>query len=148
MISPLCSLQALEAQKGRVQKLQCQVSECKLQYSRSLHNLEDISESIHEQRRKRRHLQRKLRQLREPGVGEASQLPSFDLDECDLMGEEERAAASGASSSARGSVDLHEEDVEDQVDGVKVRECKLFAKTASSSLGLLSISARRSPPSC
>jgi hypothetical protein len=46
---------ALESQKKRVQELQLKVTQAKAQYSRSLRNLEDISESIHE-RRKLRHL--------------------------------------------------------------------------------------------
>ncbi len=124
---------ALEGQKQRVQGLQRKVSQSKSEYSRSLRNLEVISESIHE-KRKRRLLKRR------PGVGadsasgssveRMSTLPSFDLDECDVNSQAgdddddldgdselgERAAASGASSSARGSVDFGDEgeDVVDQ----------------------------------
>ena len=131
-----------------MQKLQRQVSQSKIQYSRSLRNLEDISESIHEQRRMRKQHSLQQQDLismaksrREPGVGAPSSsslsasekqkmlmspLPSFDLDECDANSDamlEERAAASGASSSARGSVDfqIEEEEEEEEIDGAKGR---------------------------
>ncbi len=143
---PFFCVQALEGQKQRVQKLQRQVSQSKIQYSRSLRNLEDISESIHEQRRMRKQHSLQQQDLismaksrREPGVGAPSSsslsasekqkmlmspLPSFDLDECDANSDamlEERAAASGASSSARGSVDfqIEEEEEEEEIDGAK-----------------------------
>lgn len=69
---------ALVDQKSRVQELQQKISETKAQYAQSLRNLEEISESIHQQRR--------LRMPREPGVGaELNSLPSYDLDECDMV---------------------------------------------------------------
>ncbi|TRY73030.1 hypothetical protein TCAL_01890 [Tigriopus californicus] len=65
-------------QKSRVQELQQKIAETKAQYAQSLRNLEEISESIHQQRR--------LRMPREPGVGaELNSLPSYDLDECDMV---------------------------------------------------------------
>ena len=87
---------ALESQKGRVQVLQRKVSQSKAQYAKSLRNLEDISESIHQRRKLSGQLSQ---QLRHPAVGrEAQRLPSFDLDHCDFYGAEE-----GASSTTSGS---------------------------------------------
>lgn len=88
---------ALESQKKRVQDLQAKVTGAKTQYSKSLRNLEDISESIH--------AKRKLRQLwahnvpaREPGVG--AEL-DFDLDTCDRGST--RSTTSGQSASKASS---------------------------------------------
>ncbi len=59
-----------------MQELQRKVAASKSLYSRSLRNLEAISEAIHQKRR--------IRLPREPGVGaEINSLPSFDLDVCD-----------------------------------------------------------------
>lgn len=62
-------------------------------YAKSLRKLEEISESIHAQRK----FKQKLDQFREPGVGAEEylkSLPSFDLDECC-----ERSTVSGQSCS-------------------------------------------------
>ena len=68
---------ALAGQKARVQETQRRVAASKSLYSRSLRNLEAISEAIHLKR-----ISAKL--PREPGVGaEIVSLPSFDLDVCD-----------------------------------------------------------------
>jgi len=83
----------LEAQKAQVQQLQSKVSIAKAEYAKSLRKLEEISESIHAQRK----LKQKLNQFREPGVGAEEylkSLPSYDLDDC-----YERSTVSGQSSS-------------------------------------------------
>ena len=80
---------ALESQKKRVQHLQEKVSVAKLQYSKSLRNLEEISESIHA-RRKLRHLWSVSD--RQPGVGAELE---FDLDVCDRASS--RSTTSGKS---------------------------------------------------
>ena len=66
------------------------------EYAKSLRKLEEISESIHAQRK----LKQKLNQFREPGVGAEEylkSLPSYDLDDC-----YERSTVSGQSSSRIG----------------------------------------------
>ena len=80
---------ALESQKKRVQHLQEKVSVAKLQYSKSLRNLEEISESIHA-RRKLRHMWSVSD--RQPGVGAELE---FDLDVCDRASS--RSTTSGKS---------------------------------------------------
>ena len=67
-----------------------------VEYAKSLRKLEEISESIHAQRK----LKQKLNQFREPGVGAEEylkSLPSYDLDDC-----YERSTVSGQSSSRIG----------------------------------------------
>ena len=67
------------------------------EYAKSLRKLEEISESIHAQRK----LKQKLNQFREPGVGAEEylkSLPSYDLDDC-----YERSTVSGQSSSRIGT---------------------------------------------
>lgn len=85
---------ALESQKHRVQQLQSKVTSTKALYAKSLRNLEEISESIH--------AQRKLRLPREPGVGaELDSLPSFDLDKHSVFSsatQSSRNSLSGAAS--------------------------------------------------
>lgn len=83
----------LEAQKTQVQTLQAKVSTAKSDYAKSLRKLEEISESIHAQRK----FKQTLQTLREPGVGaEILQiLPTYDLDEC----YDRSSLVSGKSSS-------------------------------------------------
>lgn len=84
--------QALESQKSLVQELQSKVVKRKSLYAQSLRNLEEISESIH--------AQRKLRLGREPGVGaELTSIPSFDLDLCDLASLPSSSGGQGCQSS-------------------------------------------------
>jgi len=89
---------ALEGQKAQVQILQTKVSTAKADYAKSLRKLEEISESIHAQRK----FKRKMSFLRVPGVGaefdvddNMAPLPNFDLDECYDRG----SVISGKSSS-------------------------------------------------
>eukprot|EP00095_Tigriopus_kingsejongensis_P007357 maker-scaffold706_size108852-snap-gene-0.14 protein:Tk07357 transcript:maker-scaffold706_size108852-snap-gene-0.14-mRNA-1 annotation:"hypothetical protein DAPPUDRAFT_48825" len=90
---------ALADQKSKVQELQRKISGTKAQYAQSLRNLEDISESIHEQR--------KLREPREPGVGaELNSLPSFDLDECDMVSMQSGDTQSTQDEKSFGSDDI------------------------------------------
>lgn len=85
---------ALESQKKRVQDLQEKVTQAKALYSKSLRNLEDISESIHA-RRKLRHLwSHPSISDREPGVGAELE---YDLDVCDRASS--RSTTSGKSGS-------------------------------------------------
>jgi hypothetical protein len=85
---------ALESQKKRVQDLQEKVSQAKAEYSKSLRNLEEISESIHA-RRKLRHLwSHPSISDREPGVGAELE---FDLDACDRASS--RSTTSGKSGT-------------------------------------------------
>jgi len=90
----------LEAQKEQVQILQKKVSTAKADYARSLRMLEEISESIHAQRK----FKRKMNLLREPGVGAEFELNEnmssidFDLDEIYDRG----SVVSGKSSSLGG----------------------------------------------
>lgn len=82
----------LESQKLQVQTLQSQVKVSKEHYAECLKRLEEISESIHDQRRKK-----KLTQLREPGVG-----AEIDLklpDNFDVEGFDRGSVVSGKSSS-------------------------------------------------
>jgi len=79
------------------------VSLSKSLYARSLHNLEEISESIHEQRATKNASSSASNRLsRQPGVGaELTSLPSFDLDECDVVvgasSEDSSSVATGGS---------------------------------------------------
>lgn len=72
------------------------MSTAKAEYAKSLRKLEEISESIHAQRK----FKKQLSLLREPGVGqdENPSLPSFDLDDCYDRG----SVVSGKSSSLNG----------------------------------------------
>lgn len=108
----------LEAQKEQVQQLQSKVSIAKADYAKSLRKLEEISESIHAQRK----FKQKMDQFREPGVGaeeHLKSLPSFDLDECC-----ERSTVSGQSSSRVDSDD-------DELDSTKHVEEKVVSRTMS-----------------
>jgi len=97
----------LEAQKAQVQKLQKKVSTAKADYAKSLRMLEEISESIHAQRK----FKRKMNLLREPGVGAEFELSEnmasidFDLDEIYDRG----SVVSGKSSSLGDSADPSED---------------------------------------
>jgi len=99
----------LEAQKSQVQSLQTKVCKAKSDYAKSLRMLEEISESIHAQRK----VKRKLNLLREPGVGAeyacdgnssigAPPELDYDLDECYDRG----SVVSGKSSSLGDSADI------------------------------------------
>ena len=96
----------LEAQKEEVQQLQSKVSIAKAEYAKSLRKLEEISESIHAQRK----FKQKLEQYREPGVGADEHLKSLpslsNLDVCGYKSSApsideycERSTVSGKSSS-------------------------------------------------
>ncbi|XP_023235008.1 SH3 domain-binding protein 5 homolog isoform X1 [Centruroides sculpturatus] len=69
----------LQDLKLRVDSLQKSVSDAKATYSKSLHNLEIISEEIHEKRR--------MLQPREPGVGAELEATEslLDIDKCHLI---------------------------------------------------------------
>ena len=86
----------LEAQKIQVQTLQTKVSTAKADYAKSLRMLEEISESIHAQRK----FKRQMSALREPGVGAEilNTLPNYDLDEC-YRSEEQRLNSSHITNS-------------------------------------------------
>ena len=60
---------ALESQKKRVQDLQEKVTKAKALYSKSLRNLEDISESIHARRKLKQLWSHKSSSTRQLGVG-------------------------------------------------------------------------------
>ncbi len=97
---------ALEAQKKRVEDLQCKVTSSKADYAAGLRNLEAISESIH--------AKRKLKGLRLPGVGAEEtdkglvKLPSFDLDTCDVVSTSSMASTDVTSVTSMASTTSNE----------------------------------------